>query len=879
MREQEQDTYTGEQGANQALQTAGGLAGKGAKKGGRKAGRTALNLARKGFSAAKTALKGIKLAGAVSAFLVLLLKILLILLIAMIIILVFMHVEKAYAFQGWGKFIESFTQASPTYKTRGYSTMGGLKEDEFFKLVGDIDNGIPGAIDTGELPIDKNLPKEEQEKLEKENAERQANFKEASTDQERERIKAYVKAERDSTLKSPEEEGFFSSMFNFFNTENDASEEDIKMPRLTFKNDQVDIDKMRQMVVIDYQHDSQEDIEWKERVRSQIYAIEGFKDNVWGQMKNPDTKPNNLKNITDKMIEGSGEVPTVKDYPLEDMFYKELERYALSWKSLYLIDKSLDENEFEDFKKFKDVNLSETDKEKLKDELKKRFILQGIPRFMPEFTAVRHFKWTEEKTSSTSYSKDKDGNCKSSSGSSRSLKVTPIYMLEEVNKWDQEIISPTAEKEIIKEEWNYSKNQCGDVYLSSYKYTRTVEPIPATATDIEPIYQEEKDNVYGEEKVVSRYRETVVNESKGTVEIIPKDGQIEKIFKDLYGEDGYEIIKFDIEQGVYLSQWAPEFQMARYEVGRAFGVDPNMLWVGSFGAGSFTADAQYIMDKLPNRPLSQVILENLSYINSECPKNGIPAPVVIGQMIEEAGWDLKYAQESKNLFGITGTGPAGKYGNFRRYNNYRECIDDYIKIITSEYQYAIQAGQGGPVAYIMALQARPDHRWCASPPGYEDRIINHMKDFHLISVESTAVIQGNVAWPAAGSKVISSPFGNRLHPIDGVVKFHDGVDIPAGQGTNIFAFADGEVVFAGPRGGYGNVVIIKHGSSGLSTMYCHIMNGGIGVTVGQQVKVGDVIAKVGSTGKSTGPHLHFTVLNNGTAVDPEQYLPKVYTVQ
>jgi murein DD-endopeptidase MepM/ murein hydrolase activator NlpD len=98
---------------------------------------------------------------------------------------------------------------------------------------------------------------------------------------------------------------------------------------------------------------------------------------------------------------------------------------------------------------------------------------------------------------------------------------------------------------------------------------------------------------------------------------------------------------------------------------------------------------------------------------------------------------------------------------------------------------------------------------------------------------------------------------------------HTGIDISAHSGTPIKAAAGGEVVFAGWWGGYGNVVIIDHGG-GISTLYAHCS--AIYVRKGQSVSQGEVIAAVGSTGLSTGPHLHFEVRKNGKPVDPLGYL-------
>jgi len=112
---------------------------------------------------------------------------------------------------------------------------------------------------------------------------------------------------------------------------------------------------------------------------------------------------------------------------------------------------------------------------------------------------------------------------------------------------------------------------------------------------------------------------------------------------------------------------------------------------------------------------------------------------------------------------------------------------------------------------------------------------------------------------------LTSGFGERFHPILGYVRFHDGVDLAAAAGTPIVAAADGRVVSAGWRGGYGELVQIAH-SAGLETSYGHMSR--IAASVGQVVRKGEVIGWVGSTGLSTGPHLHFEVTRNGRPVNP-----------
>ncbi len=122
-----------------------------------------------------------------------------------------------------------------------------------------------------------------------------------------------------------------------------------------------------------------------------------------------------------------------------------------------------------------------------------------------------------------------------------------------------------------------------------------------------------------------------------------------------------------------------------------------------------------------------------------------------------------------------------------------------------------------------------------------------------------------VSNPLPGVKP-SSPFGMRHHPILGVDRLHAGCDMGAPSGTEIHAAADGIVVIAEVRGGYGNAVVIDHGHS-LATLYGHTSK--LLVKPGQLVKRGDVIALVGSTGLSTGPHLHFETRLKGLPIDPE----------
>lgn len=132
-------------------------------------------------------------------------------------------------------------------------------------------------------------------------------------------------------------------------------------------------------------------------------------------------------------------------------------------------------------------------------------------------------------------------------------------------------------------------------------------------------------------------------------------------------------------------------------------------------------------------------------------------------------------------------------------------------------------------------------------------------------------IGGEMVWPVPGYFDISSPFGERIHPITKVYSKHTGVDIKAPMGSQIVTSQTGTVVYADWFGTYGKAIIIDHGG-GLTTLYGHCSE--ISVMVGNAVKKGDTIGLIGSTGYSTGPHLHFEVRENGEYVEPMTYLKK-----
>ena len=174
---------------------------------------------------------------------------------------------------------------------------------------------------------------------------------------------------------------------------------------------------------------------------------------------------------------------------------------------------------------------------------------------------------------------------------------------------------------------------------------------------------------------------------------------------------------------------------------------------------------------------------------------------------------------------------------------------------------------GGPL-----LPPRPELAAMGDLDALQARLADVEEQIGLVadaaSLQNLALMRMPTRLPVENAE-LGSPFGNREDPFTGRRAFHSGLDFAAGQGTVIHAAAGGTVVFAGFKPDFGWVVEIEHGN-GLVTRYAHASR--LTVKVGALVMPGDPIAAVGSTGRSTGPHLHFEVLHDGEAIDPRRYL-------
>lgn len=185
-----------------------------------------------------------------------------------------------------------------------------------------------------------------------------------------------------------------------------------------------------------------------------------------------------------------------------------------------------------------------------------------------------------------------------------------------------------------------------------------------------------------------------------------------------------------------------------------------------------------------------------------------------------------------------------------------------------EFNFDAEVAQGGPeagaaggVVEVTANLARLAQEVQAS-----EARLKALETLLLDRRLTDAVTPGG--WPADGG-FVSSAFGHRADPFTGRIAFHEGVDIASRLGSPIRAMADGVVSFAGEKAQYGRTIEVTHGR-GLVTRYAHTLS--LLVKVGEKVERGDAIALVGSSGRSTGPHIHFEVLKDGRQVNPTRYL-------
>ena len=221
-----------------------------------------------------------------------------------------------------------------------------------------------------------------------------------------------------------------------------------------------------------------------------------------------------------------------------------------------------------------------------------------------------------------------------------------------------------------------------------------------------------------------------------------------------------------------------------------------------------------------------------------------------------------------------------------------QLLMDDVKVAKRDLSYKLQAKEEQKVALQTEAAAKQKYinqldisqqKIAGQILAQKTQLAEYQKQEDAVEAESKKIDQeikfltqndggsytgGTFIWPIPGGTHAlgsGSTFGMRLHPIFHTWRMHSGVDIHASMGTTIVAVGNGTVLSASYRNGYGNTVVINHGG-GITTLYAHCSK--LLVSAGEGVKAGETIAKAGSTGWSTGAHLHFEVRKNGTAIDP-----------
>jgi murein DD-endopeptidase MepM/ murein hydrolase activator NlpD len=174
---------------------------------------------------------------------------------------------------------------------------------------------------------------------------------------------------------------------------------------------------------------------------------------------------------------------------------------------------------------------------------------------------------------------------------------------------------------------------------------------------------------------------------------------------------------------------------------------------------------------------------------------------------------------------------------------------------------AAEGATGGPFVPVMPSQS--------AASAFETQLYRINMGRAQIDRYRQTLVAVPVRKPLIGEIYMTSPFGMRMHPLLGRLAIHTGIDLRGDVGVPVRATATGKVTIAGRQGGYGNMVEISHGN-GLATRFGHLSE--ISVKIGQVVRIGELVGRIGSTGRSTGPHLHYETRVNGEAVDPQKFL-------
>lgn len=242
---------------------------------------------------------------------------------------------------------------------------------------------------------------------------------------------------------------------------------------------------------------------------------------------------------------------------------------------------------------------------------------------------------------------------------------------------------------------------------------------------------------------------------------------------------------------------------------------------------------------------------------------------------------------------------AGIYSSARQDQNTAQSLTDQanrardaLKVLADAAEAAFQASVAASEAARVAVAAQQENKVvldaqlavlaqnrAATEADYNAGVAYRAEQKRIADAAAAAAAAArkpagqisNSGWTRPGGGGFTSSYGYRVHPVTGQWAFHAGTDIQSGCGTPQYSAAAGTVIFAGPNGNWGNYVLIDNGN-GVTTGYAHIANGGILVSRGARVESGQVIARTGTTGRSTGCHIHFETRIGGGTVNPVDFM-------
>ena len=193
----------------------------------------------------------------------------------------------------------------------------------------------------------------------------------------------------------------------------------------------------------------------------------------------------------------------------------------------------------------------------------------------------------------------------------------------------------------------------------------------------------------------------------------------------------------------------------------------------------------------------------------------------------------------------------------------------------AQQERILQAAELEEATDVAAVRAG-DHEAMLRQSDREDQLIRSVIAACDPAVSMQLPTVGHLAWPLTGPMKVTSPYGERMHPIIGEEAFHRGVDLHARYGSAILAPADGVVLYVGSKTAYGNMLVVLHGG-GVATVYGHLWK--FAAHPYERVQKEQILGYTGNTGFSTGPHLHFEVRQDGEPTDPLEWLPPIETTE